>query len=270
MWILIYDTETTGLIPKNVEVIPENLQKLPHMVQLSYIIYNDDTKTILKTRDYIMKVPEGVTISPESIEFHGITDEISQEKGVCFHTIVEELSHDFKKADLIVAHNMVFDLNILYIDTMRHSLLLKTVDLYDISNNRIRAITRSDTKTHAHSIQVMDQFLLQLQSLLYYPSSSSSSSNSEEKNMKGKLFCTMQESLELCHLVRANSKGNYLKFPKLEEMHHYLFGTTPKNLHNSMNDVYVCLRCFHRLRYGEDLLEKNKDLKLVFHNKLLH
>ena len=34
------------------------------------------------------------------------------------------------------------------------------------------------------------------------------------------------------------------KFPTLLEFHRFLFGTEPANLHNSMVDVLVCLRCF--------------------------
>jgi hypothetical protein len=84
-------------------------------------------------------------------------------------------------------------------------------------------------------------------------------------------YCTMQESVDLCAIQIVNRKGeSFKKFPKLIELHEKLFSMSPKNLHNSLNDVLVCLRCFYKLKFQEDIIEKNETIKNLFINlKLL-
>ncbi len=66
----------------------------------------------------------------------------------------------------------------------------------------------------------------------------------------------MQESIDLCAIKRLNRSGEeYNKFPTLSELHEKLFGTTPKNLHNSLIDILITLRCFMQLKWKKDLLE---------------
>ena len=43
------------------------------------------------------------------------------------------------------------------------------------------------------------------------------------------------------------------------ELHKHLFRSVPNNLHNSLVDIFVCLRCFHKLYYDTDLLRKEKN-----------
>ena len=74
MKLLIFDVETTGLIKgRNVNV--EQTDKYPYIVQFSWIMYDTDTKK-LDFRDYIVKLPDNVKIPQESINIHGITNEI--------------------------------------------------------------------------------------------------------------------------------------------------------------------------------------------------
>jgi hypothetical protein len=48
---------------------------------------------------------------------------------------------------------------------------------------------------------------------------------------------------------------SYLKYPKLIELHEKLFNVTPNNLHNSLNDILVTLRCYMKLKFNVDLME---------------
>ena len=68
-------------------------------------------------------------------------------------------------------------------------------------------------------------------------------------------FCTMQYSKMLCNIILVNRRGPYVKFPKLCETYEKLFGDIPENLHNSLTDTIVCLRCFMKLSYKEDIGE---------------
>jgi glycosyltransferase involved in cell wall biosynthesis len=56
-------------------------------------------------------------------------------------------------------------------------------------------------------------------------------------------------SIRTIFFRKISSKLLYKKFPKLVELYQKIFGVTPKNLHNSLNDVIVCLRCFIKLKY---------------------
>ena len=40
-----------------------------------------------------------------------------------------------------------------------------------------------------------------------------------------------------------------------------MFNVTPKNLHNSLNDVIVCLRCFIKFKYYIDVVDVSEDVK---------
>lgn len=57
--------------------------------------------------------------------------------------------------------------------------------------------------------------------------------------------CTMRQFTETCNLRRVSQNGHiYLKFPTLSETYIHLFGVQPKNTHDAMADVIICLRCY--------------------------
>ena len=85
---------------------------------------------------------------------------------------------------------------------------------------------------------------------------------------KCKKYCTMQESVDLCNIVAVSSRDGkeFVKFPSLSELHNHLFGFIPSNLHNSLNDVIICLRCFHMINQGNvDICEVNNDIKKLMY-----
>ena len=71
-------------------------------------------------------------------------------------------------------------------------------------------------------------------------------------------FCTMMYGNDICKLTRLNYKNKTVsKFPKLIELYEKLFNEVPNNLHNSLNDVLVCFRCYYKLRYDLDILKED-------------
>jgi len=83
--------------------------------------------------------------------------------------------------------------------------------------------------------------------------------------------CTMKTGKDLCKISRISSSGEeYYKFPKLSELYTHLFNETPTNLHNSLVDILVCLRCFYKMRFSEDLLEKSPSFKEIFNQNTSH
>jgi len=110
MLVLIFDTETNGL-PKNSRVEPNsfNFHDWPHIVQLSYLLYDTESREIIMKHNYIIRVPKDVIITEESIRFHGITNEISEKEGAPIDGVLTSFYNNFKVADLVVAHNVEFD-----------------------------------------------------------------------------------------------------------------------------------------------------------------
>ena len=118
MKIIVFDTETSGL-PKSKTISPNTIHLWPFIVQFSYIIFDTETNVILKSYDAIVKVKPYNVISQDSIKFHGITQEISELKGINLDKILDEFMRDLENADMIVAHNVEFDLNMLRVEMLR-------------------------------------------------------------------------------------------------------------------------------------------------------
>ena len=120
MRVLVFDTETTGLPPKNTPV--NHVDKWPHIIQLSWAIYNDENQQVEDEQDYIISIGTHIPISPESVAIHGITSEYSRAKGVA----IEVALFDFKRASdrcgMIVAHNLDFDMNMVKVEAHRNKM----------------------------------------------------------------------------------------------------------------------------------------------------
>ena len=233
MRVLIFDTETTGL-PKTKLLTKEVLHLLPFIVQLSYVIFNTVTNRIEVIQDHIINIPLDIQISPESTNIHGITKEITLSKGKVLKDILFQFIEDYESCDLLVGHNLSFDVNMLKMETMR---LIQTSLYFE--------------KLY------LEEFL---EKLIMESNNNSNSNNSNTKH-----YCTMKKTITYCDIKVIDKKGKeYIKFPKLSELHKKMFGYIPKNLHNSLHDVLVCLRCFYQIEYKTDLLIENKKVRNLF------
>lgn len=217
MRIIVFDTETTGL-PKTKFISPDTLDKWPYIVQFSYVIYDTNLNDIIEVNDDIIKMNENIIIPEDSISIHKITNEISQEKGKKIDIILNTFMEDLNSSDMLVGHNISFDINMIKVELLR---LIYKRD----SNN-----SEEEMKNYKENLYLLTNF----------------------KN----IYCTMQNSIELCDIKTLDKYGKeYVKFPKLIELHNKLFNTNPNNLHNSLNDILVTLRCFMKLKYNKDLIE---------------
>lgn len=83
--------------------------------------------------------------------------------------------------------------------------------------------------------------------------------------------CTMKAGKDLCKIEKKDRFGNmYYKWPQLSELYEKLFNTTPENLHNSLVDMCACLRCFYKMRFGQDIIETNESFKNLFTQNMTH
>lgn len=215
-------------LPKTKIISHDTLQDWPYIVQLSYIIYDTERNQVIQIKDFIIKLNDTSFITPEATKINGITCKMSQ-NGLAIEDVFENLFADIKNTQLLVAHNLDFDFNMCKVELLR---LINNNNLSDIEKN------------------VYKHYLFQLTS-------------------STKTFCTMKESIELCNIKALTKKGeSYTKFPKLVELYQTLFNETPNNLHNSLNDVLVTLRCFLRLQNDVDVIELCPEVKRLF-KKLL-
>ena len=118
MKVLVIDTETTGL-PKqrNASIFQTTLW--PHVVQLSFILYDTELEESSICKDYIIKIPESVELTEKSVEIHGITRKIINSKGVELAEALDSFDAAMLQADIVVAHNLSFDKKVLMVEARR-------------------------------------------------------------------------------------------------------------------------------------------------------
>tara|TARA_B100000795_G_scaffold90867_1_gene66180 strand:- start:745 stop:1392 length:648 start_codon:yes stop_codon:yes gene_type:complete len=118
MLVLIFDVETTGL-PKKRKAELFEFGNWPEIVQISWMMFNVTNGKIISINDHIIKLQPGKSIPKESTKIHGITDEIMNEKGENIITILNKFKNDLMESQIIVAHNIDFDENIISVESLR-------------------------------------------------------------------------------------------------------------------------------------------------------
>ena len=110
MKVLVFDVETTGL-PKKRNASIFELDNWPYIVQFSWMIYDISDNKITSVQDFVIKLPDTVTIPEDSIKIHGITNEMSK-NGYDIKNILYIFMNYVKRVDIVVAHNIEFDKNL--------------------------------------------------------------------------------------------------------------------------------------------------------------
>jgi DNA polymerase III epsilon subunit-like protein len=213
MRFLVFDTETTGL-PQTKFISPSTLHQWPHIVQFSYVIYDSSLNDIIESKDYIIKLPESISIPEEITKIHGITNEKTSKYGIPINEVLNEFFYYLQFVNEIVGHNIEFDINMIKVSLLR---LINSGSL-----------TKEQLKLYKQDFHYLENY----------------------KNIS----CTLKDSIEFCNIQKQTKNGKtYLKYPKLIELHEKLFNKSPSNLHNSFNDILVTLRCFMKLKHNIDL-----------------
>ena len=193
MRLLVFDTETTNK-PPSIKLLPETVEYWPYIVQWSFVLFDTDTYKYSEF-DYVIEC----NVPIENDHIHGITTSMNKQIGYSFSFIFPIFEECVKQADLLIGHNIDFDLNMIKAECYRHKLPF--------------ALTKP-------------------------------------------FYCTMKTTTRICALPK-------MKWPTLKELHFHLFQETPTNLHNSMIDVWACLRCYLKIMNQIDLLEDIKKLRLL-------
>ena len=215
MKVLVFDTETTNVLPKYAPLMKKYVSKFPYIVQLSFILYDTESGNILETGDNIIKLDSDVELPESSIKIHGITRENMETNGINIKDAIEGLRKCYNMCDVIVAHNIKFDNTMIIVECMRNDLPVII--------------------------------------------------NKNNKNVES--YCTMNNSIVMCNIIVETNTGSYKKFPRQYELHAYLFpndSIDTSKLHNSFNDILLCLRCYIKMAHNQDILEDNIEMKKYF------
>lgn len=74
-------------------------------------------------------------------------------------------------------------------------------------------------------------------------------------------FCTMKKTTKFCNFIRISKKTNkpYLKTPSLSELYLHLFPESilPDELHNSLVDILITLKCYIKFNYNFNIADIN-------------
>lgn len=110
MRIIIFDTETTGLIKRFAP-----LEEQPHIIELGAIIVNA-SGIELEALGQLLKPP--VPISEEIAKITGITPEDVADQPT-FADFLPTLANFFDRADMLITHNVPFDVGMLTNELVR-------------------------------------------------------------------------------------------------------------------------------------------------------
>ena len=118
--VIVIDTETTGL-PEETKYHtfynPSNYSKYntSRLIEIGYYIYTCKGEFVSK-RDILIK-PNNFKV--ENSEIHGITQEQLEREGIFLIDALSNLVVDIASCDTIVAHNLVFDFNVISAECYR-------------------------------------------------------------------------------------------------------------------------------------------------------
>lgn len=210
--ILVFDTETTGIIKKSA-----SLEENPYILQFSYCVYDLKRQMIEKIFNSYIRVDPSVVISKEITNINGCTRELC-DAGMPIQDALISFYTDLSSCNILVAHNITFDMEMIQLEFRRHGPELATI-CPDYAN----CLSKNNV-------------------------------------------CTMRTSTNICRLPGRTGKS--YKWPTLLELHVHLFQTKPENLHNSMVDILVCLRCYLKIKHQYHV-ENNVFEEMLVENKVM-
>ncbi len=116
-YLLFLDTETSGL-PKKWNRKYTDSDNWPHVLQVAWIIFDEEMKEIKRSSKYIYE--PFIPVSPAAEQIHGLTAAFLMRHGEKKKEVLRKLSHDIKKfKPEIIGHFLSFDLQVLCAEYFR-------------------------------------------------------------------------------------------------------------------------------------------------------
>jgi DNA polymerase III epsilon subunit-like protein len=120
MKLVIFDTETSGLPEERNQSI-YSTHKWPHIIQLAYIVFDTSSNKIIEHYESLVQL-NTIQISKESIAIHNITNEMCMNNGLPILEVLSRFICVLSSADMIIGHNIDFDINMICVECIRNSL----------------------------------------------------------------------------------------------------------------------------------------------------
>ena len=124
--ILFFDVETNGLA-KSQKGAYMDIENWPRVVQLAWAICDEKGENCIRKNFLIF--PKDFSISEKMSSIHGITIDRAEKEGVLLNKVLEEFNNDLQHANLIVAHNIEFDLPVLNAEFIRHKIKTRLLEI---------------------------------------------------------------------------------------------------------------------------------------------
>ena len=261
--IMVLDTESSGLMPKHKPgtAFPP-IEAYPHIMQFSWILYNVLTNEIEETVNEYVKIPKTTEISKESIAVHKITREIVEEKGKPIVPLLSRFFEAYMKCDCIVAHNLHFDGELVRKEMWRNR---KELDAKIKVPDRVNMMCGVFTKKFNAAYHI-DTFCTMMNTVelcgIEFAKKPDVGFDSDSKkpdvgfDSEGEVSVERPKIALVSHPIA--NENTRKKFPRLIELYRKLFDDVlPSDLHNSIIDVLVCLRCFLKVRGVKELSESD-------------
>jgi len=116
---LIFDTETTGL-PHNKTAPITDVDNWPRLVQLAWQLH-DGRGGLLASQNYLIR-PDGFDIPYKAEQIHGISTKRATDEGRDLTEVLKLFADDLSRTELLVGHNIEFDINIIGAEFIRREL----------------------------------------------------------------------------------------------------------------------------------------------------
>jgi DNA polymerase III epsilon subunit-like protein len=214
-YVLVFDTETTGLINKSLLPLQyKDLALHPYITQLSAVLYDVDNQKVKKVFNTYVKIPDHVEIPEIVQQLTGITRE-KCDSGMEIGDALNAFYQMYLKCDAIIAHNMWFDSKMIRIECMRNRFPQMRDIFYQVTSQVTSQGTNQGTSQGT---------------------SQGTTQNADDVS----IGCTMMEGMKYCGLNR---------FVRLSVLYELLFKEDANQfeLHNSLVDTMVCLRCYLKI-----------------------
>lgn len=124
--ILFFDTETNGL-PRNFNAPAFETSNWPRLLQFGYILADED-RNVLDEGGFLIR-PDGFTVPTSASNIHHITTEKATAEGISLSDALSKIQSLVSNVDLLVGHNVSFDIHIVDAEFYRTQKVLRMARL---------------------------------------------------------------------------------------------------------------------------------------------
>jgi restriction system protein len=115
---LVFDVETTGL-PIDRYASPNDFKNWPYVVQIAWLLFDDEHK-LIEHNNFYLKQP--IEIPTDATNIHGITTVMMLEKGIEPSKVYANFKKVVNNTEYLICHNIDFEIPIIHCDFLRNGM----------------------------------------------------------------------------------------------------------------------------------------------------